>query len=59
MILDLQDVGFFGTQGFSVLWTINERCAHASVNWTLVSGRAVSRVLEICDPDRTLPVAKS
>jgi anti-anti-sigma regulatory factor len=59
VILDLQDVGFFGTQGFSVLCTINERCAHASVNWTLVSGRAVSHVLEICDPDHTLPIAKS
>jgi anti-anti-sigma factor len=59
LILDLTDVEFFGTAGFSALMHIRERCAHAAVNWMLISSRAVSRVLDICDPHHRLPVAKS
>jgi anti-anti-sigma factor len=55
LILDLKDVTFFGTAGFSALQTINERSACASVSWSLVAGKVVSRVLTICDPERTLP----
>lgn len=59
LILDLQDVEFFSTAGFSVLYTVNERCAQATVNWMVIGSRAVGRVLEICDPHGALPVAKS
>jgi anti-anti-sigma factor len=59
LILDLKSVDFFGTAGFSTLMNIQARCAYAAVKWTLVSSRAVSRVLEICDPRGTLPIAKS
>jgi len=55
LILDLTDVTFFATAGFSALRTIGVRCARASVSWTLVPGPAVSRVLSICDPRRELP----
>jgi anti-anti-sigma factor len=59
LILDLTDVGFFGAAGFSTLVDIRQRCHHASVALMVVSGRAVSRVLEICDPRGSLPVGKS
>ena len=55
LILDLSDVTFFATAGFSALRTIDLRSSRASVSWTLVCGPAVSRVLSICDPERRLP----
>jgi anti-anti-sigma factor len=55
MIVDLTEVSFFGTAGFSTLQTIDQRCTDASVSWMLIPGRAVSRVLSVCDPRRTLP----
>jgi anti-anti-sigma factor len=55
LILDLSKVTFFATAGFSALRTIELRSSRASVSWTLVDGPAVSRVLGICDPERTLP----
>lgn len=55
LILDLQNVEFFSTAGFSSLCTINSRCRHAAVVWTLVPSHAVSRVLKVCDPRSTLP----
>jgi anti-anti-sigma factor len=55
LILDLSDVTFFGTAGFSALQTIDMRSSHASVSWMVVPGPAVSRVLSICDPRRELP----
>jgi anti-anti-sigma factor len=59
LIVDLQDVGFFATAGFTTLRIIGWRCADAAVTWTVICSGPVSRVLEICDPRRTLPVAKS
>lgn len=59
VILDLSEVEFFGTAGFSALHTINVRCAGGDVRWSVVPSKAVSRLLRICDPDNTLPVAHS
>lgn len=55
LIIDLKDVTFFGTAGFSALQNIDARSSRASVSWMLVAGPTVSRVLSICDPQRTLP----
>lgn len=59
LVLDLSPLTFFGTAGFSSLHTINVRCANASARWAMVTGEAVSRLLRVCDPDHTLPVADS
>lgn len=59
LILDLSPLQFFGTAGFSALHTINVRCANASSRWAVVGGDAVARLLRVCDPDHTLPVAAS
>lgn len=59
VVVNLTGLEFFGTAGFSALHTINVRCAGADVRWTVVPGAAVSRLLRICDPDGTLPLAKS
>jgi anti-anti-sigma factor len=57
LALDLSGVDFFGTAGFSALHTLNVRCAGAGVEWVLVASKAVDRLLRICDPDSTLPIA--
>jgi anti-anti-sigma factor len=57
LALDLAGVDFFGTAGFSALHTLNVRCAGAGIEWVLVPSTAVSRLLRICDPDSTLPIA--
>jgi anti-anti-sigma factor len=57
LILDLRGLEFFGTAGFSALHTINVRCAGADLPWAVVPSQAVSRLLRICDPDNTLPIA--
>jgi anti-anti-sigma factor len=57
LIVDLAHLEFFGVKGFRALLKIHERCSCASVSWTLVPGRAVSRVLGFCDPQCTFPIA--
>jgi anti-anti-sigma factor len=56
LILDLRDLNFFGTDGFSALHRVSVCCARVSVDWAVVSGEAVSRVLRISDPQGLLPV---
>jgi anti-anti-sigma factor len=57
LLFDLRGVEFFGTAGFSALHTLNVRCAADGATWAMVPSAAVSRLLRICDPDSTLPVA--
>ncbi|TFV61575.1 anti-sigma factor antagonist [Mycobacterium sp. PS03-16] len=57
LVLDMTGVDFLSTAGFSILCTIGERCVRAGVDWELVSNPTVRRVVEICDPHRTLPLA--
>lgn len=59
LVLDLSELEFFGTSGFSALHAINVRCAGAGVGWAVVPSEAVSRLLRICDPDQTLPITGS
>jgi anti-anti-sigma factor len=57
LIVDLRELDFFGTQGFSILHRINVMCSRHAVNWVLLTGTEVNRVLHICDPDGGLPVS--
>jgi anti-anti-sigma factor len=57
VLVNLSDVEFFGTAGFSALHLINVRCASADVRWAVIPSAAVSRLLRICDPDNVLPRA--
>lgn len=59
VIVDLSNLKFFGTAGFSALHLINVRCAAANFRWAVLPGKAVSRLLRICDPDNTLPLVTS
>ena len=55
MILDLRAVDFFGSQGFTALYYISVHCTRSSVDWIVIGGPPVRRLLQICDPDRELP----
>jgi anti-anti-sigma factor len=55
VVLDLRDVDFIGTAGFSALHRINVVCSAAGRQWVLIPGRATHHLLRICDPDGTLP----
>ena len=57
LIVDLRGLTFFGTPGFSALHYVNVTCSRRDVNWVLVPGPEASRMLNICDPQRGLPVA--
>ncbi|OBB11185.1 anti-anti-sigma factor [Mycolicibacterium setense] len=52
--VDLTDVDFFGTAGFSALKDIEGRCSTTHTDWVLVPSKAVNRLLRICDPDSAL-----
>jgi anti-anti-sigma factor len=55
LILNLHEVSFFSTAGFSALHTIDARCTRAGVSWMVIPSAAVSRVLDICDRQFTIP----
>jgi anti-anti-sigma factor len=59
VVIDLTGVTFFGSAGFAALHTLNVRCASAGIGWEFVPGKAVSRLLRICDPESSLPVRRS
>ena len=59
LILDLRGLDFFGTEGFSALHRVSVCCARAGIDWAVVSGEAVSRVLRIGDPEGLLPAAST
>jgi anti-anti-sigma factor len=56
LIVDLSGVDFFGSQGFAALHYIGVQCARRDVDWLIVGGPAVQRIVRICDPDGELPV---
>ncbi|MGV0816023.1 STAS domain-containing protein [Mycolicibacterium boenickei] len=54
VVVDLTDVDFFGTAGFSALKAIEVRCTVGDADWVLVPSSSVNRLLRICDPDSML-----
>lgn len=59
LVLDLSDLKFFGTEGFSTLHRISVSCARVGTGWAMVPGAAVTRILRICDPQGSLPTAST
>ena len=57
LVLDLSDVEFFGSEGFAALHYVSVRCGRRDVDWLFIGGRAVRRIVAICDPDEELPLA--
>jgi anti-anti-sigma factor len=57
LVLDLSRLDFFGTDGFSALHAINVRCSRRGIDWIMVPGPEVSRVLRVCDPEGAVATA--
>jgi anti-anti-sigma factor len=57
LVLDLSRLEFFGTAGYSVLHRVHSRCARTGMEWVLVPGAEVQRLLRVCDPDAIMPTA--
>ena len=56
VIVDLRGLEFIATAGFSALHRINVSCSAAQADWAMVPSPAVSRLLQLCDPDGILPI---
>lgn len=59
LVLDLTNLQFIGTDGFSALDSINGWCTQNRMVWALVPGLAAARLLRVCDPGGRLPLADS
>jgi anti-anti-sigma factor len=59
LIVDLTGVTFFGSQGFSALHYMGVSCTRSDVDWVIVPGGEVRRLLRVCDPQGELPLADS
>lgn len=59
VVADLATVEFMSTSGLVALHLINARFAEVDMRWAVVSGRVVSRLLSVCDPDTRLPIRRS
>lgn len=59
LVINLAGVRFIGAQGIQVLIEIDEMCRAADVQWVLMAGRPVHRLLRICDANATLPIVPS
>lgn len=57
LVLDLRAVDFVGSQAFTALYYIDVHCARSDVDWVIVAGQPVRRLLSICDPEGELPLA--
>jgi anti-anti-sigma factor len=57
VVLDLRSLDFFAAEGFSALHRISVHCARVGTGRAIVPGAAASRVLRICDPQGSLPLA--
>ena len=56
MILDLSHVGFFATDGYWMLKTLESRCEMADIEFNVVPGARVERTLQICrQADQPVP----
>ncbi|MGV0625437.1 STAS domain-containing protein [Mycolicibacter minnesotensis] len=56
-VLDLSELTFIGTAGFTSLKVIADHAERESIRCRIVAGIAVGRLLRICDPASTLPTA--
>ena len=59
VVLDLSDVEFFGSAGFSALYTLSERYCARAVTWAVVPSRNVDRVVRLCDRESLVPLRET
>jgi hypothetical protein len=45
-----------GSQAFTALYYISVHCGRGDVDWVIVGGHPVRRLISICDPRNELPL---
>ncbi|OBB06535.1 anti-anti-sigma factor [Mycobacteriaceae bacterium 1482268.1] len=58
-VLDLTGVNSLSPEGISLLYTIDENCQHADVEWTVVASQPVNRTLRLFGEGETFPIVGS
>ncbi|MEV3905194.1 STAS domain-containing protein [Mycobacterium sp. NPDC050551] len=53
--LDLSDLDFIAVDGIAALHAINAHLTRGGATWHVVPSRAVSRILDLCDPVGLIP----
>lgn len=56
--LDLSQLEFIAFDGVAALHAVNAHLSRADVPWCVLPGAAVSRVLDLCDPEQVIPLAQ-
>ena len=59
LVLDLNGVDSFAAQSISLLYAVDQDCRTAGVEWCLIAGQPVVRVLRTFDDPDNLPIAGS
>jgi len=59
LVVDLSDLTFIGTTGFSALQSISAQCSSTQTKLKVVPSPALSTLLRICDPHSRLPLVDS
>ena len=57
VVLDLTGVPFMAFDGVSALYAISAHLLREGAAWCVVPSPAVSRVLDLCDPEGLIPLA--
>lgn len=58
LVLDLTEVHFMAFDGASALYAIAAHLARQDTPWCVVPSSPVSRVLQLCDPEGLIPLAR-
>lgn len=58
VVLDLTEVPFMAFDGLSALYAISAHLLREGSEWCVVPSPAVSRVLQLCDPEGLIPRAE-
>lgn len=53
--VDLGDLAFAGVDAISALHAINAQMRRRDADWTVLPNRTVTRLLDLCDPERLIP----
>lgn len=59
LVVDLSELTFIGTNGFSALQSITAQCSSTQTELKVVPSPALSTLLRICDPHARLPLVDS